>query len=79
MTDTPHDEARLRATEAQMRRALGLDDRTLPRPEPEQATGPNRQHRQRHFVRDGEVPVTIVRRDDGGGLNLRPLGRPYDL
>src|SRR5262249_50712062 len=75
MTDTPQDEARLRATEAQMRRALGLDDRTLPRPEPEQTTGPNRQPRQRHFVRDGEVPVTIIHRDDGGGLNQLEAAR----
>jgi chromosome segregation ATPase len=75
MADAPPDEARLRATEAQMRRALGLDDRTIPKPESEQTTGPNRQHRQRHFVRDGEVPVTVVHREDSSGINQLEAAR----
>lgn len=75
MTDAPQDEARLHATEAQMRRALGLDDRTLSRPDAEQITGLNRQRRQRHFVRDGEVPVTVIHRDGGGGINQLEAAR----
>jgi hypothetical protein len=75
MTDARQDEARLHATEAQMRRALGLDDRTPSRPDPEQTTGLNRQRRQRHFVRDGEVPVTVIHRDDSGGINQLEAAR----
>jgi hypothetical protein len=63
------DDARLRATEAQMRHALGLDGQSqAPRAE-EQSTSsgpaPDRLtlHRPpRRFVKDGEVPVTVVRR-----------------
>ncbi len=63
------DDARLRATEAQMRHALGLDGQPqAPRAE-EQSTssGPAADrltlHRPpRRFVKDGEVPVTVVRR-----------------
>jgi hypothetical protein len=63
------DDARLRATEVQMRHALGLDGQTqAPRTE-EQSTSsgpaPDRLtlHRPpRRFVKDGEVPVTMVRR-----------------
>jgi hypothetical protein len=58
-------------TEAQMRRALGLyGDAPRQRIEPERSEGPQRTmdryapngHRRR-FVQDGDVPVTIVRRD----------------
>jgi peptidoglycan hydrolase CwlO-like protein len=58
-----------------MRRALGLDDRTPSRPDSEQTTGLNRQRRQRHFVRDGEVPVTVIHRDDSGGINQLEAAR----
>jgi hypothetical protein len=58
MTDSPPDDARLRSTETQMRHALGLRGDTPPR---SSASG---SQRQRHrFVRDGEVPVTVIRRD----------------
>jgi hypothetical protein len=58
MTDPSPDDARLRSTETQMRHALGLRGDTPPR---SSASG---SHRQRHrFVRDGEVPVTVIRRD----------------
>jgi chromosome segregation ATPase len=75
MTDAPQDEARLHATEAQMRRALGLDDRPLSRPDPEQTTSLSSQHRQRRFVRDGEVPVTVIHRDESGGINQLEVAR----
>jgi hypothetical protein len=75
MTDSSADDVRLRATEAQMRRALGLQDasprsRGVYQPTPTIAT----RRPPRHFVRDGEVPVTFVhrdyRRDDPPGSNL---------
>jgi len=63
------DDARLRATEAQMRHALGLDSQTqTPKPDeqsPQSGPGHDRLslHRPpRRFVKDGEVPVTVVRR-----------------
>ena len=65
MTDNPSD-ARLRATELQMRRALGLDreapSRTSTAHTPSLPSGP---HQRRHFVRDGEVPVTVIHRHNG--------------
>jgi hypothetical protein len=54
-----------------MPHALGLDDRTLPRPDTEQTTG--RQRRQHHFIRDGEVPVTTIRRHDASGEPSRTV------
>lgn len=65
MSEVTNDESRLRATEAQMRRALGLQDSLSPRPEPTHSpTLPVASHRPpRHFVRDGEVPVTVIHRD----------------
>ena len=64
------DDVRLRAAEAQMRHALGLDGQAqAPRgdeqPPPQQGPTPDRLtlHRPpRRFVKDGEVPVTVVRR-----------------
>ena len=60
MTDSLHDDARLRATEAQMRRALGLQSDgppqptpAVPSPTPTMGLHPQR----RRFVRDGEVLV----------------------
>src|ERR1700719_2547288 len=58
MTDSPSDDARLRATETQMRHALGLHGHAPKR----STTGGSQPHRHR-FVRDGEVPVTVIRRD----------------
>jgi len=69
--------------ELQMRRALGLFGATpKPRPEPERTEQPSRgpgggafmqggMHRRR-FVQDGEVPVTVVRRDDPAANPLAP-------
>jgi hypothetical protein len=63
--------AQLEDTEAQMRRALGLyGDSPRPRIESDRSDAPQRSldrfapggHRRR-FVQDGDVPVTIVRRD----------------
>ena len=58
------DDVRLRATEAQMRRALGLQD-AGPRSRGDDQRSPTiTAHRSpRRFVRDGEVPVTLVHRD----------------
>jgi hypothetical protein len=71
------DDARLRAEEAQMRHALGLDspaqplappvnNDVTPSPAPERLT----LHRPpRRFVKDGEVPVTVVRRTPADGVS----------
>ena len=60
MTDHSNDETRLRATETQMRRALGLQS-TRARPgdgaPPPGPTGARRPARR--FVRDGEVAVSV--------------------
>jgi len=66
-------DTQLDSAEAQMRRALGLNSDSLrPRFEPERNDPPQRNsdrsllgHRRR-FVQDGDVPVTVVRRDQGG-------------
>jgi hypothetical protein len=58
MTDSPSDDSRLRATETQMRHALGLLGDTPPR-----SSTSGSQPQRRRFVRDGEVPVTVIRRD----------------
>jgi len=65
MTESPPDDARLRTAEAQMRQALGLHNEPSSQPTPNHApTMPNGLHPQRRrFVRDGEVPVTIIHRD----------------
>ena len=73
MSQPPIDEPGLGATEAQMRRALGLEGRpaSLPEPTP-QPTSPTVTHRpSRRFVRDGEVPVSVIHRTDdiGAGTN----------
>jgi hypothetical protein len=71
MSESLHD-ARLRATEAQMRRALGLPANTQVRSTPIHSTGATYEsHRQRHrFISDGVVPVTFIRR------NRYPVGEP---
>jgi hypothetical protein len=58
MTNSPPDDARLRSTETQMRHALGLRGHTPPR-----SSASGSQPQRRRFVRDGEVPVTVLRRD----------------
>jgi AT hook motif len=66
MADSPSDEVRLRATETQMRRALGLHDagpsKSEPGPTPAPSNGPHRPFRR--FVRDGDVPVSVIHRED---------------
>src|SRR5690242_17343108 len=75
MADPPQDEARLRATEAQMRRALGLNDPTDQTADPKAPTASNGLHRSRHFVRSSEVPVTIIHRGDGNASNELEVAR----
>jgi len=58
MTDFPSDDSRLRATETQMRHALGLHGDAPTRSSPSGS-----QPQRRRFVRVGEVPVTVIRRD----------------
>ena len=54
-----------------MRRALGLRDAPLSRPEPSaQIPSSIGAHRTpRRFVRDGEVPVSVIHRDEPAGTN----------
>jgi hypothetical protein len=64
MNDLPPDSKDLQDTEAQVRRALGLNDRPAGQPQRSQATFPSNdsyQPKRRTFVRDGDVPVTVVR------------------
>ena len=73
MSDPPTDELRLRVEEEQMRRALGLRETSSSAPQSAPSSAPvgaARPHRHR-FVRDGEVPVTVVHHDhdDGSGIN----------
>jgi hypothetical protein len=67
MSEQSSDELRLRATEAQMRRALGLDNsgpvRAQQTIQPSMTSSKASPHRH-HFVRDGEVPVTVIYHDD---------------
>ena len=58
MTDSPPDDARLRATEIQMRHALGLHGDAPP-----QSSNTGLQPQRRRFIRDGEGPVTIIHRE----------------
>ena len=59
MSDIPTD-ARLRATELQMRRALGLERDTPPEARAT-ASIDRSNHQRRPFVRDGQIPVAVVR------------------
>lgn len=68
MTDAPPD-VPLRATELQMRRVLGLDRKAPPASQPTHSSTPsNGLHQRRHFVRDGEVPTTVIHSDRGSRL-----------
>jgi len=72
MSDTSNDD--LRETETQMRRVLGLNHQPTPghEPPPRTTTGVGAAHpHRRRFVRDGDVPVTVVHRehDQGAGTN----------
>jgi hypothetical protein len=75
MTDNPSD-VRLHATEMQMRRALGLDRETPLVFQPPHPPNPsNGLHQRRHFVRDGEVPVSVVHSDGGSRLQQLDAAR----
>src|SRR3954468_9703022 len=75
MTDSLSDDERLRATDAQMRRALGLRNTSqtqaisLPAAPSASISHPQR----RRFVRDGEVPVSVIHRDQGGASGTNAL------
>lgn len=60
-----------------MRRALGLGNSTDPRPHtvPTPAPHGSAVRPQRHFVRDGEVPVTVIHRDESSGTNQLEAAR----
>jgi chromosome segregation ATPase len=75
MTDDPSD-ARLSATELQMRRALGLDRETSHASQATHSSNPsNGPHQRRQFARDGDVPVTIVHSDSGSRLQQLDTAR----
>ncbi len=75
MTDNPSD-VRLRSAELQMRRALGLDRETPLVSQPTHLSNPsNGLHQRRQFVRDGDVPVTIVHGDSGSRLQQLDAAR----
>ena len=67
-----------RETETQMRRALGLNNQrlTLGHEPPSLApTGISAAHPQRRrFVRDGDVPVTVVHREHDHGAGTNKIG-----
>jgi hypothetical protein len=64
MNDSEPDDARLRSAEVQMRRALGLRSDAPASDVHHPAPVTNGSHPpRRRFVHDGEVPVTVVRRD----------------
>jgi hypothetical protein len=67
MDNSPSDESCLRDAEAQMRRALGLDENSAPVGERPQPTSPpvDQRFQRRKFVRDGQGPVTVVRYSNG--------------
>ena len=75
MTDNPSD-ARLSATELQMRRALGLDREPSRVSQLTHSPNPsNGLHQRRQFARDGDVPVTMVRSDSGSRLQQLDAAR----
>ena len=75
MTDSLSDDERLRATEAQMRRALGLRNtsQTQAIPLPATPTASTSHPQRRRFVRDGEVPVSVIHRDQGDASGTNAL------
>ncbi len=75
MTDSLSDDERLRADEAQMRRALGLRNtsQTQAIPTPAAPTASISHPQRRRFVRDGEVPVSVIRRDQGDASGTNAL------
>jgi hypothetical protein len=76
MTDSLSDDERLRAAEARMRRALGLNNttsQTQAMPPPATPTASTSHPQRRRFVRDGEVPVTVIHRDQGDASGANAL------
>jgi hypothetical protein len=77
MSEFASDDARLRATEAQMRRALGLQDTSAPlvSPTPPVSSPSGSRPQRRRFIQDGEVPVTVIHRDhrQGGPSGVNQL------
>ena len=75
MSQSSPDDDRLGVTEAQMRRVLVLGDQpSLPpsnAPPSPTATGTHRPARR--FIRDGEVPVTVLHRDQDDGATINKL------
>ncbi len=65
MTDSPPDDARPGSAEANMRRALGLHGDTPRQSTTDHSTSANQglHPQRRRFVRDGDVPVTVIHRD----------------
>ena len=76
MTDISNDETRLRATETQMRRALGLQQtpRSPGTAAPTLAPGGSPRPARR-FVRDGEVAVSVYQHDAAAGTNQLETAR----
>ncbi len=58
-----------------MRRALGLGNSAPARAQVAHSMAPSNAHAHRRFVRDGEVPVTVVHHDDSGGTNKLEAAR----
>src|ERR1700733_11851737 len=64
MNDSPPDDSRLRSTEVRMRHALGLHGDIPGRSTTDhpKITANGSHPTRRRFVRDGEVPVTVIHR-----------------
>jgi hypothetical protein len=75
MSETPNDELRLHETEAQMRHALGLCNTSLSQATPPLATptASTSHPQRRRFVRDGEVPVSVIHRDQNDAFGANAL------
>ena len=81
MTDSPPDDARPGSAEANMRRALGLHGDAARQSATDHSTGimQGSHPQRRRFVRDGEVPVTVIHRDhrqeDSSSINQLDAAR----
>ena len=58
-----------------MRRALGLGNSTPVRAQADHSISSGGNTHRRHFVRDGEVPVTVIHHDDPSGANKLETAR----
>ena len=73
MSQTPTEELRLRATEEQMRRSLGLRQGSS---SPARfSNSETHQHKRHQFVRDGDVQVEILHGHDGSRVNQADAAR----